>query len=216
MMSDDVQPPAVRRGGLPWAIALILIALVGVLGWKAFFSHSESDPAALAEMTFEKQNSLVVLNSRFYVVAESSDARGVLGIDVLKSQQVAIMPAMVDYRIDLAKLGRDRLNWNKETQTLSVRLPQLRISTPNVDESKARVFTDGVWVTAEAQDDLRRNNSAQAERKAVEFAKDPQILALAQQAGKEAIRQNLAIPLEVAGFRDVTVNVRFDGEKEQP
>ena len=29
---------------------------------------------------------------------------------------------------------------------------------------------------------------------------------------KDAIRQNLAIPLQVAGYGDVTVTVRFDGE----
>jgi hypothetical protein len=37
-------------------------------------------------------------------------------------------------------------------------------------------------------------------------------MGLARSAAKDAIRQNLAIPLEVAGFGEVTVNVRFDGE----
>ena len=50
------------------------------------------------------------------------------------------------------------------------------------------------------------------ERKAAVFAKNPEVLALARQAAKDAIRQNLAIPLEVAGYGDVTVRVRFDGE----
>jgi hypothetical protein len=67
-------------------------------------------------------------------------------------------------------------------------------------------------VTSGAQDDLRRNNAAQAERKASEFAREPQILAMARAAGKEAIRQNLAVPLQVAGFEDATVVVCFDGE----
>ncbi len=34
----------------------------------------------------------------------------------------------------------------------------------------------------------------------------------ARAAAKVAVRQNLAIPLKVAGFGDVTVAVRFDGE----
>ena len=38
------------------------------------------------------------------------------------------------------------------------------------------------------------------------------LMGLARAAAKDAIRQNLAIPLEVAGFGEVTVNVRFDGE----
>ena len=37
-------------------------------------------------------------------------------------------------------------------------------------------------------------------------------MALAKVAAKDAIRQNLAIPLQVAGYGEVTVQVRFDGE----
>jgi hypothetical protein len=40
------------------------------------------------------------------------------------------------------------------------------------------------------------------------------LMNLARAAAKDAIRQNLAIPLQVAGYGDVTVAVRFDGEKE--
>ncbi|HAV80890.1 MAG TPA: DUF4230 domain-containing protein, partial [Erythrobacter sp.] len=30
----------------------------------------------------------------------------------------------------------------------------------------------------------------------------------------DAVRQNLTIPLQMAGYGDVTVNVRFDGEPQ--
>ena len=100
----------------------------------------------------------------------------------------------------------------EDTKTLEVRLPPLKISRPNVDETKARVFTKGMWVTSGAQDDLRRNNAAQAERKAQVFASQPDVLAMARKAAREAVRQNLAVPLAVAGFEDATVVVHFDGE----
>jgi hypothetical protein len=35
---------------------------------------------------------------------------------------------------------------------------------------------------------------------------------LARSAAREAIAQNLAIPLQVAGYGDVKVDVRYDGE----
>jgi hypothetical protein len=146
------------------------------------------------------------------VLASSNDSRGVLGVDLLNSEQTVIMPAMVEYRVELGTVGRDRMSWDEDTSTLDVRLPPLKISRPNVDEARARVFTKGVWVTSNAQNDLRRNNARQAERKAAEFASEPQILAMARSAGKEAIRQNLTIPLAVAGFEDAKVTVRFDGE----
>jgi hypothetical protein len=92
-------------------------------------------------------------------------------------------------------------------------LPQLRISRPNIDEAEARVFTEGTFVTRDASTALSRNNSAQAERRARAFAKNPEILALARNAAKDAIRQNLAIPLQVAGYENAAVTVRFANER---
>jgi len=220
-MDDSVRPLApsdpprqnlARLQAVPW---LLFIAMLGVAAWlamKAFGPDETGDPVASALLTFEKQNSLNVFSSRFEVLASSSDSRGVLGVDLLNSEQTVIMPATVEYRVELGSVGRDRMTWDKNTGTLDVRLPPLKISRPNVDEAKARVFTKGMWVTSGAQDDLRRNNARQAERKAAEFASEPQILAMARTAGKEAIRQNLAVPLAVAGFEDAKVVVHFDGE----
>lgn len=207
------QPSLARVQAMPWLIVILLLAAVAWLGWKAFLEPHEGDPVASAMLAFEKQNTLNVFSSSFEVVAESTDERGVLGMNVLESRQATIIPAVVTYRLDLAQMDRDRFAWDEATKTLTVDLPPLRISRPNLDEAQARIFTEGNWVTSGAQRDLSRNNSLQAERKAVVFAQNPQILALARQAAKEAVRQNLAIPLQVAGYGDVTVNVRFDGEK---
>jgi hypothetical protein len=201
-----------RIQAVPWLIVIGLLALVAWLGWKAFFERTEGDPVASAMLAFEKQNSLTVFSSRFEVVAESTNSQGVLGIDLLKSRQAAIIPAMVEYRLDLSRMDRDRFQWNGDTSTLAVTLPTLRISRPNLDEAQARVFTEGNFVTGGAAQALARNNSLQAERKAAEFAKNPQVLDLARNAAREAVRQNLAIPLQVAGYSDAEVTVRFDGE----
>lgn len=205
--------PLTRVQATPWLLVIFLIAAVAWLGWRAFFYQEEGDPVGSAMLAFEKQNSLNVFSSRFEVVAESTDSRGVMGVDILKSRQATIIPADVTYRLDLANMDRDAFEWNAANETLSVVLPPLRISRPNLDEAQARVFTEGNWVTATAQRDLSKNNSLQAERKATVFAKNPEVLALARQAAKDAIRQNLAIPLQVAGYGDVKVTVRFAGEK---
>jgi hypothetical protein len=205
--------PLTRVQATPWLLVIFLLAAVAWLGWRAFLYREEGDPVGSAMLAFEKQNSLNVFSSRFEVVAESTDSRGVLGVDILKSRQATIIPATVSYRLDLASIDRDAFAWDPASETLSVVLPGLRISRPNLDEGQARVFTEGNWVTATAQRDLSRNNSLQAERKAAAFAKNPEVLAMARQAAKDAIRQNLAIPLQVAGYRDAKVTVRFEGEK---
>jgi hypothetical protein len=211
--------PEVRRErplalvqAVPWMIVIVLLALAGWLGWRAFVYQEEGDPVGSAMLAFEKQNSLTVFSSRFEVVAESEDTRGVLGVPVLRSRQAMIIPATVEYRVDLSQVGRERIDWNAETQQLTVQLPQLRTTRPNLDEAQARVFQDGVFITRDASRDLSQNNSRQAERKASAFAKNPEVLALARTAAKEAVRQNLAIPLQIAGYDRATVQVTFEGE----
>ena len=206
------ETPLARIQAVPWLIVILLIAAVAWLTWRAFFYNPNADPVGSAMLAFQKQNSLTVFSSRFEVVAESTNAQGVLGIDLLKSRQAAIIPAMVEYRLDLSSMDRDRFQWNADTQTLAVTLPGLRTSRPNLDEAQARTFTEGNFVTGGAAQALAKNNSLQAERKAGEFARNPEVMALARQAAKEAVRQNLAIPLQVAGFSDAKVTVRFDGE----
>jgi len=201
---------------VPWMIVIALLALAAWLGWRAFFYQEEGDPVGSAMLAFEKQNSLIVFSSRFEVVAESEDTRGVLGVPVLRSRQAMIIPATVEYRVDLSQVDRERMEWDAEAQRLTVHLPPLRTSRPNLDEARARVFQGGVFITRDASRDLSRNNSEQAERKAGEFARNPEVLALARTAAREAVRQNLAIPLQVAGYERASVRVTFDGEDAPP
>jgi hypothetical protein len=203
-----------RIQAVPWLIVVVLLAAVGWLAWRAFFYEEEGDIVGSAMLAFEKQNALTVFSSRFEVVAESTSrpSIGPIDIDALESRQAMIVPATVEYRLDLSAMDRGDFAWNAENQTLDVVLPPLRITRPNLDEAGARYFTQGLYVSRDASVSLSRNNSRVAETRAAEFAKNPQILALARNAAKGAIRQNLAIPLQVSGYGDVTVNVRFEGE----
>ena len=220
--TDRLQPRVGRRRdvalariqAVPWLIVVVLLAAVAWLGWRAFFYEEEGDIVGSAMLAFEKQNALTVFSSRFEVVAESTStpSLGPLNIDALESRQAMIVPATVEYRLDLSAMDRGDFAWNAETETLDVVLPPLRITRPNLDEAGARYFTQGLYVSRDASVSLSRSNSRQAETRAAEFAKNPQILELARNAAKGAIRQNLAIPLEVSGYGDVTVNVRFEGE----
>jgi hypothetical protein len=219
-MADDLTNPGIsdrpslaRIQAVPWMIVIGLIALSAWLGWKAFFDRPAADPVASAMLAFEKQNALTVFSSRFEIVAESTNTTSLGPIDVAQSRQAAIIPATVEYRLDLAQMDRDRFVWDETSQTMEIVLPALKISRPNLDEAQRRVFTEGAWVTRKAAENLSRENSRQAEAKAAAFAQNPEVLALARQAGKQAVAQNLAIPMAAAGFADVTIAVRYDGEK---
>jgi hypothetical protein len=148
-----------------------------------------------------------VFSAQLAPVVSSDDAR-LFGL--VKSKQVAVIPARVDYTIALDQVGRDRMKWDAANKTLSVRLP-LPSAAPT-STRRAQYLREGVWITRDAQDKLTRDNTRLAEQIAVEQAGNPVLMNLARGAAKEAIRQNLAIPLQVAGYGEVKVVVLFDGE----
>ena len=195
-----------RSSALPW---VLLIAALAVLAWHVFKPEKLGDPLATSLVAFEKQNRLTVFSAQLAPVVASDDTR-LFG--VLKSKQVAVIPARVDYTLDLSKMTRERLKWDEAAKRLDVLLPPLSVTRPNLDEARAQYLREGVWITREAQDTLNRNNTRLAEQQAMTQAANPVLTQLARSAAKDAIRQNLAIPLQVAGYGDVTVAVRFDGE----
>ncbi|MCW1382291.1 DUF4230 domain-containing protein [Novosphingobium sp. KCTC 2891] len=203
------ESPLARASALPWLLFLAALAIAAFLAWRLLKPEDIGDPLATSLVAFEKQNRLTVFSAQLAPVVSSDDAR-LFGL--VKSKQVAVIPARVDYTLDLSRMGRDRMAWNAGTKTLSVKLPALTVGRPNMDEARAQYLREGVWITREAQDKLTRDNTRLAERLAVEQAANPVLMSLARGAAKDAIRQNLAIPLQVAGYGDVKVVVSFDGE----
>lgn len=191
-------------------LLVLALALAAWALWRAFGPASHGDPLATTLTAFERQNRLTVFSAQLSPVVASNE-ESVFGL--IKSRQVAVIPARVDYTIDLATMGRDRLSWNEEAKRLDVQLPPLVLSRPNLDEGRAQYLREGIWISRNMQDKLNRENTQEAERQAAQQARNPLLLGLAKAAAKDAIRQNLTIPLQVAGFGDVTVAVRFDGEE---
>jgi Protein of unknown function (DUF4230) len=198
-----------RERLLPWLVAAGALALALWAWWPG----SKGDVLATSLLAFEKQNRLTVFSAQLSPVV-SADQESLMGM--LKVKQVAVIPARIDYTLDLAAMDRDRLVWNPERSRLDVRLPPLMLSRPNLDEARAQYLREGVWISRSTQDKLTRENTQAAEDQAREQGANPVLMDLARNAAKDSVRQNLAIPLQVAGYRDVSVTVRFDGEKELP
>ena len=201
--------PLARVQALPWLLFIAMLALSAWLAWRAFGPEDNGDPLATSLVAFEKQNRLSVFSAQLSPVVSSEDSR-LMGL--VQSRQVAVIPARVDYTLDLSRMDRSRLRWDEATRTLDVQLPPLTVGKPNLDEGRAQYLREGLWISRDAQDNLTRQNTRLAEQQAQAQAANPVLLGLARSAAKDAIRQNLAIPLEVAGFGEVTVNVHFDGE----
>jgi Protein of unknown function (DUF4230) len=204
-------PRSSRRPGSGLALLIIAVnlALGGWLVWRTFGPQDHGDPLATSLVAFERQNRLTVFSAQLAPVVASKDAE-LLGL--LQSRQIAVIPARVDYTLDLSRVTRQQMAWDAARNVLTVTLPPLGVSRPNLDEARAQYLREGVWITRTAQDKMTRDNTRLAEAQAVQQAANPALLALARSAAKAAIQQNLAIPLQVAGYGDVTVAVRFAGE----
>jgi hypothetical protein len=201
--------PLARLQAVPWLLFILMLAVSAWLAWRVFGPRDYGDPLATSLVAFEKQNRLTVFSAQLSPVVASRDAR-YLGL--VQSRQVAVIPARVDYTLDLSQMDQGRLRWDEGTRTLAVQLPPLQVGRPNLDEGRAQYLREGIWISRDAQDKLTRDNTRLAEQQAQEQAANPVLMGLARTAAKDAIRQNLAIPLQVAGFGKVNVNVRFDGE----
>lgn len=206
------KPTKWRAVVVPWLLFIAAAGIAAWLAWQLWRPEPVGDPLATSLVAFNKQDRLTVFSAELAPVVASDDSR-LFGL--VTSRQVAVIPARVDYAIDLGKVGRDRMHWDLASQTLAVRLPALEVTRPNLDEARAQYLREGVWITRAAQDKLTRDNTKLAERLAVEQAANPVLLGLARSAAKDAIRQNLAIPLQVAGFGDVKLSVSIDGEPER-
>lgn len=198
-----------RVQALPWLLFILSLALAAWLTKEAFWADDTGDALGTTVEALQQQNRLTVFSAQLAPVVSAQDSR-LLGL--VESRQVAVIPARVDYTIDLSKVGHNRLSWDEGSRTLDVLLPPLEVSKPNLDEAHAQYLREGIWISRDAQDSLDRNNTRLAEQQATRQATAPVLMDLARQAARNAVRQNLAIPLRVAGFENVTVNVRFDGE----
>jgi hypothetical protein len=201
--------PLARVQMVPWLLFIVALSLAAWFAWRAFGPEDNGDPLATSLVAFERQNRLTVFSAQLSPVVASEDSR-LMGL--VRTRQVAVIPARVDYTLDLSRMDRSRMRWDEATGTLDVQLPPLTVGKPNLDEGRAQYLREGIWISRDAQDNLTRQNTRLAEQQAQEQAANPVLLGLARSAAKDAIRQNLAIPLEVAGFGQVTVDVRFDGE----
>jgi hypothetical protein len=209
MGSGSVTIPRSRLEALPWLLVGALLMLTAWLGWRAWSAEDRGDPVATSLAALARHNRLTVFSAELSPVVAASDVRG---YGMLKSRQVALIPARVDYTVDLSQMTREQLVWDAETQQLTVTMPPLTISSPNLDEARAQYLREGVWITADAQTKLTRDNTLLAAQQAAQQARNPVLLGLARDAARAAVGQNLALPLEAAGYGGMTVQVHFTDE----
>ena len=201
----------------PLAIAAIVVAvllgfLVGGLADVGKRLFGGADPESVVNSSLESmraQNRLVPFVARFVSVTSSRQEK--FG---LSAERTLILPGTVRYELDLAKIDRDDLDWDKATKTLTIQLPNVEIAGPEVDLKAAREYGSGGILSAISDADSRLDdaNRGLAIADLRKQAAAPTPMRLAREAARQAVERSFAMPLHAAGIGDAEVVARFADE----
>jgi hypothetical protein len=206
-----------KRLTKPFAIAAVVVALllgflVGGLADVGKRLFGGADPESVVNSSLESmraQNRLVPFVARFVSVISSRQEK--FG---LSAERTLILPGTVRYELDLAKIDRDDLDWDKSAKTLTIRLPNVEIAGPEVDLKAAREYGSGgiLSVISDADSRLDDANRSLAVADLRKQAGAPTPMRLAREAARQAVERSFAMPLHAAGIEDAEVVARFSDE----
>lgn len=200
-----------RRLKLQLALPALGLLLLGLaLGWA--FRPSPGAPRPEAEaiavaalLSVRDEGRVVPFSARFVSVATASETH--LG---LTARKTLIMPGTVRYGVDLARLRRSSLAWDEASATLSVTLPPLELSGPEIDLNQIQESSEGglVMALAGSEKTLDRANRQRAQDELMRQAREPGPMRLARSAAMRDVARAFALPLRAAGV-EASVAVRF-------
>jgi hypothetical protein len=192
---------------VPPVVALLLGGLIGFL-LRPDGTGPRADPQAIANsalLSVRDQGRFTPFVGRFVAVVTATESR--FGLDARKT---LIMPGTVRYSVDLARMRRQNIAWDEATRTLSVSLPPLEISGPDIDLNEVQEYSEGgiVMALTDAERTLDQANRRSAQEELMRQARARTPTALARNAAMRAVARSFAMPLRSAGI-DASVAVRF-------
>jgi hypothetical protein len=199
---------------VPILVVALLLGAVLYVGSKVSDWLGGADPETVASGTLQsvrEQARLTPLTARFVAVVTSTQSR--FG---LSARKTLIMPGMVRYEVDLARIQQSDLDWDSGTETLSVTLPPLELAGPEIDMAQIQEYGGGGVLTAltDAERVIDAANRQRGHQELLRQAREPIPMRLARDAAKRAVARSFAMPLRAAGI-DATVEVRFSDEPSQ-
>jgi hypothetical protein len=199
----------VRIAALGGAILLILLIFAAVDGFRALRDGPDPETIASASLKgIREQNRLTAFVANYSAVVTSEQRR--FG---LSARKTLIMQGLVRYEVDMAKLASNDVRWDKYTNTLRVRIPDVEVAAPQIDLKSIQEYDEGgiltVLTDAERVLDTANRNKGLAELS--RQAEGPVPMRLAREAARRAIVQNFSVPMKAAGM-DVRVEAKYGNE----
>ncbi len=197
-----------RKFWVPFGLAGGILLILGALAWLLFSRVEQSinpDPVSIADASLNslrEQNRLIVFEASYN--ASVTTTLNKLG---LSARKTLIMPGSVRYEIDMAKLTQDDVRWDAEKQILSIQLPAIETSAPQVRMENIQTYDDGgiLMALTDAEDVLDQANRRKGVAELSKQAKNPLQMRLAREAARRAVSNNFILPMRAAGM-----NARID------
>ena len=193
-------------------LIVLLLGLAVIAGGSIWMLQRRFNPPVQTVVSsslaaLQEQNRLSAFAARFVTVVTSSKTQ--LGFS---AEKTLILPAMIRYEVDMARLRQQDLSWDKDTNTLSVRLPPIQIAGPEFDLGQAREYGSGAVLMAltDVEASLDAENKAKAREDVIRQAAGEVTMKLAREATVRAVQSSFAMPLAAAGI-EAKVNVTFAG-----
>ena len=201
---------------LAWVgvLALVLAALALAAGPQRRYEACRSiglckDRDFLGAMlvSVRKQNRLVVLTARLVAPVTSARDTTMGPVTVMTTRQTAILPARVDYSLDLSTLQQSDLTWDGDSNTLTVRRPPVEAGPPQIEWEAAQIYSDGNLATAltDVRSNLEQDNRQKAPGLFKAQAASAELMQMADNSADEALATLFRAPLVAAGHANPKV-----------
>ena len=157
--------------------------------------------------SLRSENSLVVYSYKGTATVRASRT----SMWVFEGEQKLIVPYAVDYRLNLADLSLDKVEYNEAAKIVTVHLPKLGMSDVAFQPEEATTVNGGILTysdnTVQALGKLAYRTARTA---ATKQAQQNGLINVAKRQAKENIQAYFEIPLRIVGQPDVKVVATFD------
>jgi hypothetical protein len=202
-----------------WTLVLACFAAILFAGLWWFADRAERivnpAPETIVSASLQglrEQNRLSAFVASYVAVVTSTQSR--FGLEAKKT---LILPGLVRYEVDLARLRPQDVSWDGNAKQLSVVLPPIEVVGPQIDLTRIREYDGGglLMKLTDARTVLDQSNRRAGQAELLRQARAPVPVGLAKDATRRAVERSFALPLRAAGL-DATVRVRFPDEPAFP
>lgn len=128
----------------------------------------------------------------------------------LRAKQTMILPGVVRYELDLNQITARDMSWDETAKILTVYLPPMILTGPEVDLAGMQVYDGGgiLMALTDAEKTLDAANRQRGQHELLAQARGPVPMRLARDAARGAIERSFAMPLRAAGI-EARVTAQF-------